>query len=275
MLPAKVCLQYCTPQHLLTKLMGRLARWQNQPLKDFVIQKFIKHYGVNMDEAAQSDPKAYIDFHHFFIRKLREDARTIDHDLRAIVSPVDGTISQIGQITQGKIIQAKGMDYSVSSLLGDEHTYFNEGGFATLYLSPKDYHRVHMPFTGKCTAMTYIPGRLFSVNPLTTQTVPSLFARNERVACYFDTPKGRMAVVFVGAMIVGSIHTSWARQIKSKQIKRETYQAPKQINKGDEIGFFTLGSTIILLFEKEMMHWDKHFGADSEIKLGTALGYCL
>ena len=205
--------QYVTPQLAVSRLAGRLADSESTPaLKNRVIKWFIGRYGVNMSEAAEPDFTAYPTFNAFFTRALKPGARTIDPAPETLTSPVDGAISQIGQISTDRVFQAKGQSFSLTELLGgdDERAEpFREGEFATIYLSPKDYHRIHMPMAGTLKEMVYVPGKLFSVNPVTAENVPNLFARNERVACLFDTEAGPMAMVLVGAMIVGSVETTW------------------------------------------------------------------
>src|SRR5574337_606767 len=272
----KIFLQYITPQHILSFLFGLWAHLK-KPLwfKNWMIQHFINKYSVDMSEAILSKPADYIDFHQFFTRHIKPELRPIANGEKSIISPVDGCISQIGAIKDGKLVQAKGFDFSVYELLGGNRLLaeqFIGGDFCTLYLAPKDYHRVHMPFAGKLKKMIYIPGDLFSVNQLTTQSVSNLFARNERVVCVFETAYGVMAMVFVGALIVGSISTAWQKNIKSRYKKITTidYENNEQIilERGDEVGYFTLGSTVILLFAPNMAVWHDNFQADSCVKMG-------
>ena len=202
--------QYLAPQHLISRGAGKVAECEIPRFKNALIEWFIKRYGVNMSEAERQNPEDFKHFNDFFTRALKADARSIDDAKDAIVSPVDGVISQLGAIKQGQIFQAKGQSFSLVELLGgdiDRAQPFMGGDFATIYLSPKDYHRIHMPITGTLKEMVYIPGKLFSVNPVTAENVSRLFARNERVAAIFDTELGPMAMVLVGAMIVASIET--------------------------------------------------------------------
>jgi len=254
--------QYLLPQHAISRLLGSLSNCRRpQNLKNWAIKKFIDHYGVNLSEAIQPDYQQYVSFNDFFTRKLLPKARLINPDPNAIVSPADGSISEIGKIHANKLIQAKGHEYTVRDLLGgDSETAagFENGAFATLYLSPKDYHRVHMPCSGHFLKKIHIPGKLFSVNSRTTRVVPNLFARNERVVTFFQTDIGKMAVIFVGAMIVGNIIM--------------TAQEDSLLEKGGELGYFQLGSTVIILFEANQMAWQKTFRAGSAIKMGQLLG---
>jgi len=270
--------QYLLPHHALSRLVGVLVHMQQPALKNKAINLFIKHYGVDMAQAENPDPRSYPDFHHFFIRKLRDGARPIAENTSSIMSPADGAVSQIGDIKQGRIFQAKGRDFSLSELLGGSKTHaqlFIDGHFTTIYLSPKDYHRVHMPYGGKLTDMIHVPGRLFSVNPATTRTVPKLFARNERVVCLFDTNIGPMAVIMVGAMICASIHTKWAGKVTpphGKKVQHTSYTDKNiTLKKGDEMGFFTLGSTAIVLFAKDAMVWNDDVHADSKLMMGQTI----
>jgi phosphatidylserine decarboxylase len=211
-----VALQYVLPQHLLSALMYRLARLRWRLLKNLLIATFLRLYRIDMSETEQPDAKAYRDFNAFFTRALRPDARPMDLDPRAVVSPVDGRISQSGPITASRLIQAKGRDFTVEELLGgdpEQARVFIGGTFVTIYLAPSDYHRIHMPLGGDLAWMRHIPGRLFSVNNVTADLVPRLFARNERVACRFETDVGAMAMVLVGAIFVGGIETVWAGEV--------------------------------------------------------------
>ncbi len=273
--------QHLLPQHALSRLVGKLINCQQQRLKNWVIKKFIHHFKVDMSEALEPCPTKYKSFNDFFTRQLRPGARTIAADETAIACPNDGFISQLGDIKEGKIFQAKGHDYSLFELIGGDDDIaraFTGGKFATLYLSPKDYHRVHMPLSGCLKSMTYIPGSLFPVKPSIVANVPNLFARNERVVCIFQTAIGPMAVILVGAMIVASIHTTWAGQMApntSKQITHVEYtNDPNKISieKGKEMGHFELGSTVIVLFPENKIEWDADLQADIDIRLGQALG---
>jgi len=271
-------IQYLIPQHALSRFAGVVARCQFAPVKNYLIKWFIKRYGVNMQEAADEDPANYPDFHSFFIRTLRAGVRPITLASNTLASPVDGTISQIGAIQSGRIFQAKGFDFDLLELVGGKENtakLFAEGHFATLYLAPKDYHRVHMPLAGKLVSMTHVPGQLFSVNPQTASQVPNLFARNERVVCIFDTAAGPMAIILVGAMIVASIHTAWAGEVTpvgSKHIRTFSYPDNLTFTKGEEMGYFKLGSTVILLFGPQQIAWQDALVAGDRVKMGETLG---
>jgi phosphatidylserine decarboxylase len=274
-----IFLQYILPQHLLSRCTGWLAGLR-QPawLKNGLIRLFINHFGVDMAEAENPDPGAYPSFNDFFTRALRDGARPLaDAD---ILCPVDGAVSQLGTINGGSIFQAKGRTYSTVELLGGDVArarQFDDGRFVTLYLSPRDYHRVHMPLAGRLTATTYIPGKLFSVNTVTAASVPRLFARNERLVCYFDTAAGPMALVLVGAMIVAGIETVWSGQEAPppRRIAHRDYLAPPmhvELDRGEEMGRFKLGSTVILLFPQGSVQWESHYGPLVATRLGEKLG---
>ena len=271
--------QHIVPQHLLSRCTGFLAELR-QPiwLKNWAIGLFVRHFGVDMNEAEESDHERYANFNEFFTRPLKAGVRPIaDAD---IVCPADGAISQLGDIREGLCFQAKGKYFSTEELLaGDEAraAQFAGGRFATIYLSPRDYHRVHMPVTGRLNATSYIPGKLFSVNGTTADNVDRLFARNERLVCYFDTDRGPMTMVLVGAMIVAGIETVWSGQVAPppKHPLVTDYReppAPVELEKGQEMGRFKLGSTVILLFPKDSMAWDEAYTAESPTRLGESLG---
>ena len=271
--------QHIVPQHLLSRCTGFLAELR-QPiwLKNWAIGLFMRHFGVNMNEAEEPDHERYANFNEFFTRPLKEGVRPIaDAD---ILCPADGAISQLGDIREGLCFQAKGKYFSTEELLagdGARAARFAGGRFATIYLSPRDYHRVHMPVSGRLSATSYIPGKLFSVNGTTADNVDRLFARNERLVCYFETERGPMAMVLVGAMIVAGIETVWSGQVAPppKHPLVTDYReppAPVELDKGQEMGRFKLGSTVILLFPKDSMAWDEGYGADSPTRLGESLG---
>lgn len=272
--------QYLLPHHLLSRLIGCAAECRAGWFKNRLIGWFAKQYGVNMSEAQTEDLSAFAHFNDFFTRALKADARPLNSSPGAVLCPADGAVSQLGKIEQGRIFQAKGHSFSTIELLGGDSqraAAFMGGDFATIYLSPKDYHRVHMPLAGTLTEMVYVPGRLFSVNQTTAQNVPELFARNERVVCLFDTERGPMAVVLVGAMIVASIETVWAglvtppkRQLKTFKYD-EAARAPIHLEKGAELGRFKLGSTAIVLFGPEQVQWDEEFAANSPVQMGQRL----
>ncbi|BFT28981.1 archaetidylserine decarboxylase [Alteromonas sp. D210916BOD_24] len=260
----KVNLQYITPKHLLSRLVGMLAEAEMGSVTTFFIKLFIKQYNVDMTEALHEDPTHYRSFNAFFTRPLKPGARHIDGNQDVLIHAVDGTVSQFGDIKSDSIFQAKGHDFSLTTLLGgkpDIAAPFKNGKFATIYLAPRDYHRIHMPVDGTLTDMIYVPGELFSVNPLTAQNIPGLFARNERVVALFDTPVGKMAMVLVGATIVASIETVWAGTVTppaGKNVQHWTYEneAAVTLEKGAELGRFKLGSTIVVCFEKDMIDFD-------------------
>jgi phosphatidylserine decarboxylase len=261
----KIALQYALPKHAISRLVGKLAAAKAGFITTGLISLFIKQYKINMDEAEQSQPSAYKTFNAFFTRSLKADARTIAEGDNIFVHPVDGTVSQLGDIVDDAVFQAKGHEFSLTELLGgSEQTAqpFASGKFATVYLAPKDYHRIHMPCAGTLKEMIYIPGDLFSVNPLTAQNVPNLFARNERVAAIFETEYGPMAMVLVGATIVASIETVWAGTVTppaGKKVFRWQYdtQGPSSVvlQKGQEMGRFKLGSTIVAVFAKDAIQF--------------------
>jgi phosphatidylserine decarboxylase len=266
-------IQYPLPHHLLSRLAGWLADCRLPWLKNALIRAFIRQFRVDMDEAAEPDPTAYATFNDFFTRALEEDARPLGEGL---VSPADGTLSQFGAIEAGQLLQAKGHRFSMMELLGDDgeaaRRYLG-GSFATVYLSPSDYHRVHMPASGTLTEMVYVPGRLFSVNAATTEHVPNLFARNERLVCHFDTEQGPMVVVLVGAMIVAAIETVWAGQITplSGEVQRVRFDTPVHLEKGEEMGRFKLGSTVVMAFSEPVTFTDTLTPA-TKVRMGQSLG---
>jgi len=270
--------QYLTPQALLSSLFGCLAQCRTAPLKNRAIARFIRQYGVDMSEALEPDPTAYEHFNAFFTRALKPGARPLDASPGAVLSPADGAISQLGAIRDGRIFQAKGHHFTADELLGGDAERaepFRNGNFATIYLSPRDYHRVHMPTAGTLRETVYVPGRLFSVNPLTARSVPRLFARNERLACLFDTEFGPMAVVLVGAMIVGAMETVWAGQVKphgSRIVTTRYETGAVRLEKGAEMGRFKLGSTVVLLFPPGRVNWSESLGPLSGVRMGQALG---
>jgi phosphatidylserine decarboxylase len=273
--------QYLLPHHLLSRLIGCAAECRTGWFKNRLITWFARQYQVNMSEAQVEEPTAYQHFNDFFTRALKEGARPLDPTPGAVLCPADGAVSQLGKIEHGRIFQAKGHSFSLVELLGGDSERaapFMGGEFATIYLSPKDYHRVHMPLAGTLKEMVYVPGRLFSVNQTTAENVPELFARNERVVCLFDTERGPMAVVLVGAMIVASIETVWAGLVTPPKRSLKTFRydeaarAPVTLDKGAEMGRFKLGSTAIVLFGPEQMQWAEQLSAGSAVRMGQCLG---
>ncbi|WP_285258747.1 archaetidylserine decarboxylase [Halopseudomonas bauzanensis] len=270
--------QYLLPQHLLSRLAGGLANCTWSWVKNPFINWFVKRYQVDMSQAVEPDPTAYRCFNDFFTRALLPDARPLDAGEASILCPADGAISQLGKIEHGRIFQAKGQSFSVLELLGGNPVHaeqFQGGEFATVYLSPSDYHRVHMPLGGTLRDMIYVPGKLFSVNQTTAENVPELFARNERVVCLFDTDAGPMAVVLVGAMIVASVETAWAGLVAppQRQLRSESYgHSAPELERGAEMGRFKLGSTAIVLFAPGRARWDEHLTAGSLVRMGQKMG---
>lgn len=274
-----IIFQHIVPQQLLSRCSGWLARCRSPAwLVRWCIRRFIRHFGVDMEEAAEPDPARYASFNAFFTRPLREGARPL---ARAdIVCPADGVVSQLGEIRGGRIFQAKGRHYTTRELLGGDPArseLFEGGRFATIYLSPRDYHRVHMPVAGRLTATRYIPGKLFSVNAVTAARVERLFARNERLVCHFDTAAGPMALILVGAMVVAGIETVWSGQAAPpprQPVFRDYLQPPAAVAlaRGEEMGRFLLGSTVILLFPRDAVAWAEDYGAGSPTRMGEALG---
>lgn len=275
-----ILLQHLLPQHLLSRLVGRLAECRTPWVKNLFINWFRQRYQVDMSQALQPDPEAYEHFNAFFTRALKPDARPLDNTPGAILSPADGAISQLGPIGQGRIFQAKGRSYSLNTLLGGDAARaqpFINGQFATIYLSPRDYHRVHMPIAGTLRESIYIPGDLYSVNQVTAAGVDNLFARNERLVAIFDTELGPMAMVLVGAMIVAGIETVWNGQVaplprQPLVLDAAPGQKQVQLAAGEEMGRFKLGSTVILLFGPEVMGWAEQLAAGDAVVMGRSIG---
>ena len=287
-MPFSIILQYILPKQAITALAGKLASKQCGALTTKVIAWFVKRYGVNMTEAANADISSYKSFNDFFTRPLKAGVRPFAD--AAFICPVDGAISQFGNIEKDQIFQAKGHSYSTLALVAGQQTLaekFEDGAFACLYLSPKDYHRIHMPCDGTLKSMAYVPGDLFSVNPTTAANVPNLFARNERVVCEFEsTQHGSFVMVLVGATIVGSMATVWHEALdgvkngiinppRSNNIRTWSY-ADKNIvlKQGDEMGRFLLGSTVVMLFEKDALQFNADWQPARSIKLGEMMGNC-
>jgi phosphatidylserine decarboxylase len=271
---------YLLPLHALSRIMHAITRSEIRWWKTSFTRWFVNHFQVDMSLAQEPNLDNYPSFNAFFTRALRSDARLIVTDESLLASPVDGAVSQLGKIRDGRIFQAKGRDYTLLELLGNDAEkarQFEDGSFSTLYLSPRDYHRIHLPIDGKLTAMSHIPGRLFSVSPATARAVPRLFARNERVVAYFDTDIGPMAVVMVGAIFVASIETVWAGEVTppaGQKIRNWEYDADTpahQFHKGDEIGRFNMGSTVILLYGKDRIEWLDNIQPTDKIQMGQAI----
>jgi len=274
----KVISQYLFPQHGVSIAAGKLAEIKAPWFKDLFITKFAKAYNIDMSNAVEPELTNYACFNDFFTRAIKPESRPIDQTEQAFCSPVDGAMSQFGPIEKGRIIQAKNHNYSALELLaGDQEmaNKFDNGEFCTIYLAPKDYHRIHMPCDGKLLSMSHIPGKLFSVNPLTAENVPNLFARNERVVSYFDTPFGLMALVAVGATIVGSVETTWHGTVTPPTRREVTHwdysDQDISFNKGEEMGRFKLGSTVVLLMENADWRWKENMQNGDDLILGEKL----
>ena len=276
---AKVAFQYIMPQLYLTQLAGWFAQQKWGAVTHFVIKVFAKKYNVDMSEAKKENFSDYESFNQFFIRELKDDARKINENPTALCLPADGRVSQIGHIDDERLLQAKGHFFSLSDLLASDEELvntFKNGEFATIYLSPRDYHRVHMPCDATLRKMIYVPGDLFSVNPFLAEHVPNLFARNERVICVFDTVFGPMAQILVGATITASMSTVWAGVInppRTGEVKVWTYQGDSAIKltKGQEMGAFQLGSTVINLFPANSVTLAEHLEVDVPVRMGEIL----
>lgn len=276
----KIALQYGLPKTALTHYAGRLAEYQGGAFTTFLINRFIQAYDINMSEALHSDPAYFKTFNDFFTRELKWDARQWDENSNTLAHPADARVSQFGKIKEDLLFQAKGHYFTLSDLLGGDEALakeFEHGDFATLYLSPQDYHRVHMPCDGTLRQMIHVPGELFSVNPLTATHVPNLFARNERLICVFDTDHGTFVQILVGATIVGSIETVWAGTItpprNNNKVRYWHYPCGGDeavvLKKGDEMGRFKLGSTVINVFSKDQIRFDDAMKPSEKTQLGT------
>jgi len=275
-----VGIQYLLPHHLLSALMWWATRLRWRPVKDLLIGTVVRHYRVDMTEAREPDPRAYASFNAFFTRPLRQDARPIAVQEDAVVCPADGTLSRLGTIDDGRVFQAKGHDCSLPELLGGRQDWaqgFAGGTFGTIYLSPRDYHRVHMPVAATLREMIHVPGRLFSVNPVTTALVPRLFGRNERLPCLFETGFGPMALILVGAIFVGSMETVWAGQVTPTGTRKpDPAHGEKtviRLDKGAEIGRFNMGSTVILLFGPGRVAWEPGLKPGTRLRMGQPIGW--
>ncbi|MDH5786340.1 MAG: archaetidylserine decarboxylase [Chromatiales bacterium] len=272
--------QYIIPGHLVSRLIHRFTRIRNPRIKNPFTRWFIRHFGINLDEAIFSDPSEYEHFNAFFTRELKPGVRPVVAGEETIACPVDGAISQAAAIRDGRVFQAKGHDYSLETLLGgsvERAVPFHGGIFTTIYLSPRDYHRIHMPVTGTLREMVHVPGRLFGVYPATTRVIPGLFARNERVVSIFDTAFGPMAMVKVGAVNVGSIETVWAGEVTppaGRVVRSWNYQGEDAITlgKGEELGRFNMGSTVIVIFGPDAVAWAAGIEAEAKVELGQLLG---
>ena len=274
-------LLYVLPHHLLSELMYWLTRCEWAPLKNLLIKLAINVYKIDMGLAEEPNPAAYPCFNAFFTRALRPDARPLAQEANTVLCPVDGAVSQAGRIEDGRIFQAKGQDYTLEELVGgdsDMAQAFEDGSFATIYLSPRDYHRIHMPLGGALKQMVYVPGRLFSVSPSTTRTVPCLFSRNERVINLFETEAGPMAIIMVGAIFVASMDTVWAGTVapNHRRIQSLDYSgkalAPVDLEQGAEMGRCNMGSTIVLVFGKAAVEWSDLLQPNWKVQMGQQIG---
>ncbi len=276
-----VAMQYALPQHFLSRIVMGITRIRFRPIKNLLIRSFVRHFKPNMSEAAQTNPLLYPSFNAFFIRHLQASARPTDLDPTMVVAPVDGTISQIGRLDGSKIIQAKEHDYTLEALFDGAPEWeprFQGGTFATLYLAPYNYHRIHMPLAGTLRAAWYVPGKLFSVNAVTAAAVPGLFAKNERVVCVFEENERVFAMVLVGALFVGSISTVWHGDVAPRRPRVKvdlplvgTGRTPLRLAKGAEMGRFNMGSTVITLFQPDMMEWLPRYRPGNLIDVGRML----
>jgi phosphatidylserine decarboxylase len=275
-----IALQYLLPQHGLSQFVYRLARSRVRWLKNALIRAFIGHFHPDMSEAAQPDPLKFASFNEFFTRALRTDARPAAPDPAGLVSPVDGSISQLGRLDGSWLVQAKGHAYTLEALLAADAAYtevFRSGAFATLYLAPRNYHRVHMPLAGTLRAAWYVPGQLFSVNATTAASVPGLFARNERVVCVFGAGALSWALVMVGALFVGNLATVWHGEITPRSARRRAElaldgtRASLTLDKGAELGRFNMGSTVIVLLPPGRCEWLAPLGPGSTLRVGQPL----
>ena len=268
------------PTHAISRIVYRLSRCRVPFVKNNLIRIYLSLFDIDLSQARESDPFAYSSWNAFFTRALKDDVRPVDTDDKAIVSPVDGTISQIGCIDDNQIFQAKGHYYSVEALLADHALggTFRNGAFITIYLSPRDYHRIHMPCSGKLNRMLHIPGRLYSVAPHTVNTIEGMFSKNERVVSLFDSANGSMALALVGAINVGAIETIWAGLVTppaASQMSDLSYSPEDQIHiaKGEEMGRFNLGSTVILLFQEHQVKWLENLKTGDCLLMGQAIGH--
>jgi len=274
-----VALQYLLPRYLLTGLGYRVTRIRNTAIKNFLIRRFVSFYGVDVDETARPVPSGYASFNDFFTRELRADARPVEGGTQSIVSPVDGTVSACGTIDDRRVYQAKGLDYTLDDLLAvnvDDAGALAGGSFATIYLAPYDYHRVHAPVAGTLAELFYVPGDLFSVNAATVARIPRLFARNERLVGRLETPGGTMFVLMIGALNVGSMTTPWTGEIRPRRkgiVERlDLGGAATGLDRGDLLGWFNMGSTVILLCPPGYARWSDTLAAGSRVRTGEAIG---
>jgi len=276
---AFVALQYVLPKHWLTSITFSLARIRNPRIKNFLIERFVKLYKVDTDEIRHELPGDFETFNAFFVRELKDGARRIDEDAASIVSPVDGTVSAAGNLRDNVLLQAKGLDYTLDDLLAtdlDEARAYSNGRFATIYLAPYNYHRVHAPFDARLVAARYVPGDLFSVNEATVSKVCGLFRRNERLVMHFNTERGPAVLVFVGALNVGSISTPWTGEIRPRRAGvvdvLDLSSHDTQVAKGDLLGWFNMGSTVILVLPDGVAEWDSDLDPGDTLRMGEGIG---
>ncbi|HSG58763.1 MAG TPA: archaetidylserine decarboxylase [Woeseiaceae bacterium] len=274
-----VILQYLLPKYWLTALVYRLARVRRPAVKDFLITRFVLHFDVDVEEVAREVPAGYESLNDFFTRELRDDARPVATAADAVIAPVDGTVSQAGVLTAGRLVQAKGLHYAVEDLLATDietARSFAGGSFATIYLAPYNYHRVHSAVDGQLEALHYVPGDLFSVNEATVSRVSGLFRRNERLIMHFATPRGPVVQILVGAINVGSISTPWTGEIRPRKSGvvdvLEPNSAPRTVRKGDLLGWFNMGSTVILLFPADACRWRPDLQHGEILRMGQPIG---
>ena len=274
-------LQHSLPKRRITALVYRLTRIRVPAIKDLLIRSFLKIYTVNLGEVRKSVPDDFVSFNDFFIRQLESDSRPIDSSASSIVSPADGFISAVGHIEKNSVLQAKGLDYSLEELLVtdlDEAQSYYDGSFATIYLAPFNYHRVHAPLAGDLVAARFVPGTLFSVNQSTVSSIRGLFVRNERLICHFRTATGPYVLVFVGAMCVGSITTPWTGELRPRKgnvveaIDLHNTRSPLGVDKGDLLGLFNMGSTVIVLMPPGVCEWESGLDAGHPLRMGEAIG---
>ncbi|MGR9086589.1 MAG: archaetidylserine decarboxylase [Gammaproteobacteria bacterium] len=271
--------QAILPHHVLSRFLGFLSHCEHEAWKNLMIKRFGKFFNVNTKEAVTRNLDRYPSFNHFFTRQLKPDARPITTLEHGVACPVDGTVCQTGVITEGEVFLAKGKNFTVTALLGGDEgraNPFSNGVFTTIYLSPEDYHRVHMPLAGTLMESIYIPGRLFTVNSAAVKNVPDLYARNERVVCIFDTEAGPMALVLIGSIFSSSIETTWDGVITPSdklEIRHWNYPFnPPVVKKGEEIGRFNMGSTVILLFAENEVEWTTDLAVESRVRMGQLIG---
>jgi phosphatidylserine decarboxylase len=278
---AFVALQYVLPQHAISRVVLAATRSRSPGFKNFLIERFMAGFKPEMQDAIEPQPTAYASFNEFFTRALKPESRPIDAAANSLACPVDGTVSQAGPIAAGAIFQAKGHSYDVDTLLAGQHDWsrrFHDGSFATIYLAPYNYHRIHMPMAGTLRGAWYVPGRLFSVNQVTAAAVPRLFARNERVVCCFETDGMPWALVLVGALNVGSMATVWHGDVTPRRPRTITalatnnLAAPVALAKGAEMGRFNMGSTIVLVLPRGAATWDTRLVAGQVVRMGERIG---